>query len=127
MLLIFFFFPFMDSLLDDAEDVKELKLAGVFQNLLGSDEELAKLFNEIGHELATKLFNYKRIDAVAYSKKYIQVKHQIEKHYSNKWKTWLAEACNTYFNTPWSLLAFLATLLALAITFIQTCYAIHPK
>jgi hypothetical protein len=31
------FFTFMDSLIDNAEDVKELRLAGVFQNLLGSD------------------------------------------------------------------------------------------
>ncbi|KAL1291816.1 hypothetical protein HN51_060324 [Arachis hypogaea] len=121
------FFSFMDSLIDDAEDVKELRLAGVFQNLLGSDEELAKFFNELGHDLPTKLFHYIRTDAVAYSKKYIQVKFQIQKHYRKRWNKWLAEARSTYFNTPWSLLAFLAALLALVLTFIQAWYAIHPK
>ncbi|MCI73230.1 UPF0481 protein, partial [Trifolium medium] len=36
---------FLDSLVDNVEDVKELILVVVLQNLLGSDEELAKLFN----------------------------------------------------------------------------------
>ncbi|KAL4315252.1 hypothetical protein AHAS_Ahas15G0166500 [Arachis hypogaea] len=122
------YFSMMDSLIDDAEDVKELRLAGVLRNLLGSDEEVAKLFNELGHELPAKMFNYMvRTDLVAYSKEYIKVKHQINKHYGNKWKTWLAQARNTYFNTPWSLIAFLAAVLALALTSIQTWYAIHPK
>ncbi|KAJ1413624.1 hypothetical protein SESBI_19447 [Sesbania bispinosa] len=119
------FFTFMDSLIDTAEDVKELRLAGVFQNLLGSDEELAKFFNELGDDLPTKMFTHSYFnDAVAYSKKYILVKHQIEKHYTNKWKTWLAQAYNTHFNSPWAMIAFSAALLALVLTFIQTWFAV---
>lgn len=122
------FFTFMDSLIDTAEDVKELRLAGVFQNLLGSDEELAKLFNELGDDLPTKMYcNFSCTNAVAFSKKYILVKLQIEKHYAKKWKTWLAQAYNTHFNTPWAMIAFFAALLALVLTFIQTWFAMHPK
>ncbi|XP_057733089.1 UPF0481 protein At3g47200-like [Arachis stenosperma] len=121
------FFSFMDSLIDDAEDVKELRSAGVIQNLLKSDQELADFLNDIGHELPTKIFNHLRSDAAPFSKKYIQVKFQIERHYSNKWRTWLAEARSTYFNSPWSLLAFLAAFTALVLTFIQTWYAVHSK
>ncbi|XP_027367956.1 putative UPF0481 protein At3g02645 [Abrus precatorius] len=122
------FFSFMDSLIDTAEDVKELRLAGVFQNLLGTDEDLAKLFNELGDDLPTKMCCDKFYTlAVAYSKKYILVKEQIEKHYSNKWKTSLAQVYNTHFNTPWAMIAFLAALLALLLTLIQTWFAIFPK
>lgn len=122
------FFSFMDSLVDNAEDVRELRSAGVFQNLLGSDEELAKLFNDLGDDLPTKMSCHDSYsNAVAYSKKYILIKRQIEKHYTNKWKTWLAQAYNTYFNTPWTMIAFLAASLALLLTFIQTWFAIHPK
>jgi len=122
------FFTFMDSLIDNAEDVKELRSAGVFQNLLGSDEELAKLFNDLGDDLPTKVYcNNSYTNAVAYSKKYILIKLQIEKHYTNKWKTWLAQAYNTHFNTPWAMIAFLAAVLALVLTFIQTWFAINPK
>ncbi|XP_027341694.1 UPF0481 protein At3g47200-like [Abrus precatorius] len=122
------FFSFMDSLIDTAEDVKELRLAGVFQNLLGTDEDLAKLFNELGDDLPTKMYcDQFYTCAVAYSKKYIFVKDQIEKHYRNKWRTWLAQVYNTHFHTPWAMIAFLAASLALLLTFIQTWFAIHPK
>lgn len=122
------FFSFMDSLVDNAEDVKELRSAGVFQNLLGSDEELAKLFNDLGDDLPTKMScHISYTDAVTYSKKYILIKRQIQKHYTNKWKTWFAQAYNTHFNTPWAMLAFIAASLALILTFIQTWFAIHPK
>ncbi|AET02553.1 hypothetical protein MtrunA17_Chr8g0354591 [Medicago truncatula] len=122
------FFSFMDSLIDNAEDVKELRSAGVFQNLLGSDEELAKLFNDLGDDLPTKMYcHFDYTKAVAYSKKYIFIKHEIEKHYKNKWKTWLAQAYNTHFNTPWAMIAFLAAVLALVLTFIQTWFTMNPK
>ncbi|XLR53310.1 hypothetical protein S83_003982, partial [Arachis hypogaea] len=49
-----FFFSLMDSFIDDAEDVKELREAGVLQNSLGNDEEVAKFFNELGHVVPSK-------------------------------------------------------------------------
>ncbi|MED6146891.1 hypothetical protein PIB30_038940 [Stylosanthes scabra] len=117
------YFTLMDSFIDDAEDVKELRKAGVLQNLLGSDEEVAKLFNELGHALPSKLFNADGYD----QNTYVTVKHQIDEHYRNKWKTCWAQLRSTYFNTPWSYFAFFAAVAALALTFIQTLYAIHPK
>ncbi|OIW14081.1 hypothetical protein TanjilG_11426 [Lupinus angustifolius] len=122
------FFCFMDSLIDGGEDVKELRLAGVIQNLLGSDEELAKLFIDLGSHLPTKLFNNTWCtDAMAYSKNYTEVKNQIEKHYTNKWRTFGAATINTYFSSPWSILAFFAAAAALALTAAQTYYNVHPK
>ncbi|KAL1292914.1 hypothetical protein HN51_053470 [Arachis hypogaea] len=121
------FFSFLDSLVDDAEDVKELRSAGVIQNLLQSDQELAKFLNDIGHDLPTKMFNQiYTSNAVSFSKKYIQVRHQIEEHYSSGWRTFLAETRSTYFSSPWSLLAFLGALAALILAALQTWYTIHP-
>ncbi|KAL2324171.1 hypothetical protein Fmac_023229 [Flemingia macrophylla] len=121
------FFSFMDSLIDSAEDVKELRLSGTLINMLASDEDLANLINELGNDLPTKLSDIYRTHGVAFSKKYINVKRQIEKHYSNKWRRWLAQGFNTYFGSPWSIIAFLATLVALVLTVIQTWFTIHPK
>ena len=42
---------FLDSLIDEANDVKMLRKAGILYNCLGSDEHVAKLFNEIGTDL----------------------------------------------------------------------------
>nr|KYP50326.1 hypothetical protein KK1_027902 [Cajanus cajan] len=87
------FISFMDSLIDNGEDVKELRLSGVFRNLLGSDEDLANLLNELGADLPTKIYSdcWCLDNVVAFSKKYVAVKQQIEKHYRTKWKTWLKE------------------------------------
>ena len=45
------YISFLDSLIDEANDVKMLRKARILRNVLGSDEEVAKLFNEIGTDL----------------------------------------------------------------------------
>ena len=42
------YISFLDSLIDEANDVKMLRKAGILYNCLGSDEEVARVFNEIG-------------------------------------------------------------------------------
>uniref|UniRef100_A0A6N2N546 Uncharacterized protein n=1 Tax=Salix viminalis TaxID=40686 RepID=A0A6N2N546_SALVM len=37
---------FMDSLIDDAEDVEELRSNGIIINYLGADQKIARLFND---------------------------------------------------------------------------------
>ena len=39
---------FLDSLIDEPSDVKLLRNAGILYNYLGSDDEVAQVFNEIG-------------------------------------------------------------------------------
>ncbi|GMY19170.1 upf0481 protein, partial [Fagus crenata] len=45
------YISFLDSLIDEANDVIELRKARILGNLLGSDQEVAQLFNEIGRDL----------------------------------------------------------------------------
>ncbi|XP_057983218.1 UPF0481 protein At3g47200-like [Malania oleifera] len=42
---------FMDSLIDHAEDVKELRSEGILMSCLGSDQQVADLFNDIANNL----------------------------------------------------------------------------
>ncbi|CAL0303673.1 unnamed protein product [Lupinus luteus] len=113
------FICFMDYLIDSGEDVKELRLSGVIQNLLMNDEELAQMFMEIGKDLPTIVLNYAwSSDVVAYSKKYIEVRDQIEKHYSNKWRTGFAIAINTHFSNTWSVIAFFAAVVFIPSEFV---------
>ncbi|KAF3641738.1 putative trans-resveratrol di-O-methyltransferase-like [Capsicum annuum] len=116
------FLTFMDSLIDHAEDVKELRSKGILLNFLGSDQEVADLFNEIARDL------------VPNPHAYVDVKDQIEKHYYSKSKIWIAEWKNTHFTSPWTVFAFIAALFVIGLevtsTFlagIQTYYTVHPK
>ncbi|XP_041026693.1 UPF0481 protein At3g47200-like [Juglans microcarpa x Juglans regia] len=103
---------FLDSLIDEANDVKELRKAHVLFNLLGSDEEVAQLFNEIGTDLVPDLREYK------------EVRNQIQKYYDNTLMAWMAEVFHNHFSSPWTVLAFLGALLALILSFVQTWYAV---
>ncbi|CAJ2673342.1 unnamed protein product [Trifolium pratense] len=108
------FAVFMDSLIDHPEDVRELRSKEILLNCLGSDEEVADLFNIMSKNLLPN------------TKIYYEVRAKIQKHYRNKCKTWIALGKHTYFNNPWAFIAFLAAFIALALTFIQTWFAINP-
>ncbi|KAJ0078628.1 hypothetical protein Patl1_22599 [Pistacia atlantica] len=64
----------MDSLIDHAEDVKELRSKGILLNFLGSDQQVADLFNKIAENL------------VAHPYAYADVKSGIEKYYKKRSK-----------------------------------------
>ncbi|KAJ7976657.1 hypothetical protein O6P43_006409 [Quillaja saponaria] len=106
---------FMDSLIDNPEDVKELRSKGILLNCLGSDEQVAELFNEIANDL------------VPNPKAYNDVKMQIEKHYNSKFKIWVAEWLHNHFSSPWTISAFFGAFSAIVLSFIQTYYAVHPR
>ncbi|KAM3288678.1 hypothetical protein P3S67_022108 [Capsicum chacoense] len=87
---------FMDSLINHAEDVKELRSKGILLNFLGSDQEVADLFNETARDLVP--------DPHAF----FDVRNKIENHYNNKVKIWITGWMYSHFSTPWSTLAFIA-------------------
>ncbi|KAJ0079055.1 hypothetical protein Patl1_22858 [Pistacia atlantica] len=105
----------MDSLIDHAEDVMELRNKGILLNFLGSDQQVADLFNEIADNL------------VSHQHAYTVVKDKIEKHYKNRLKIWLAEWLHTHFSSPWTLLAFIGAVLVLVLTVIQTYESVKPS
>ncbi|KAK6945184.1 Protein of unknown function DUF247, plant [Dillenia turbinata] len=106
---------FLDTLIDHAEDVKELRSEGILLNFLGSDQQVAELFNEIA------------IDLVPNPNAYVVVKGKIESHYKNRVNIWMAEWLHTHFSTPWTILAFIAAIFAILLSFVQAYFAAFPK
>ncbi|KAE8681919.1 hypothetical protein F3Y22_tig00111298pilonHSYRG00082 [Hibiscus syriacus] len=102
----------LDELIDDAGDVKLLRDHGLFHDVLGSDEEVAKLFNT----MSTVLVPSPEI--------YLDLKLQIEDHCRKKWIRHAAQAYLAYFSSPWTILAFLGANAALLMSALQTYYAI---
>ncbi|KAE8039124.1 hypothetical protein FH972_011566 [Carpinus fangiana] len=72
------YISFLDSLINEPNDVKDLRKARVLFNFLGSDQEVANLFNAIGADLVPNL----EADN--------DVNFQIQKYYENSWMTWMA-------------------------------------
>ncbi|CAB4320290.1 unnamed protein product [Prunus armeniaca] len=103
---------FLDSLIDQPDDVKHLRKKLILRNFLGNDEEVALLFNEIGTDL------------VPNNNIYSFVKDKIEKHYSNWGNRVMAQFFHEHFSSPWTGIAFLAALLALGSSVVQTVYSV---
>jgi hypothetical protein len=106
------YISFLDSLIDEPNNVKDMRKARVLHNFLGSDQEVADLFNEIGTDLVLNSETYK------------DVKFQIQGYYKNSWMTWMARVLHDHFSSPWTVIAFLGVLLGLGLTATQTWYAV---
>ncbi|XP_017628503.2 UPF0481 protein At3g47200-like, partial [Gossypium arboreum] len=104
---------FLDLLIDEAEDVKDLRDAGILYNRLGSDEEVAKLFNKMNTDL------------VPSPKNYSGVKRKIHNHCKNMWINHAVQGYHTYFTSPWTFLAFVGAIAALSLSTLQTYFAMH--
>ncbi|KAB1671100.1 hypothetical protein [Gossypium barbadense] len=106
---------FLDSLIDEAEDVKALRHASILYNELGSDEEVAKLFNKMNTDLVPSptIYSY--------------VEQQIHNHCKKMWINYAAQAYNTLFGSPSTCLAFVAAIAALYLCALQTYYTIHQS
>ena len=102
---------FLDSLIDEANDVKLLRKVRILHNCLGSDAEVAQLFNEIGTDL------------VPNTEIYSDVKSEIQNHYNNTLRTWIAQFIHDCISSPWACMAFTAAIIGLALTAAQTWYA----
>ncbi|KAJ4706270.1 hypothetical protein OWV82_019943 [Melia azedarach] len=105
---------FLDSLIDRAEDVKELRSKSILLNFLGSDQQVADLFNEIADNL------------VPNPDIFADIRENIERHYKNKMMNWMAEFWHTHFSSPWTVLAFLGAIFALVLSVIQTYETVFP-
>ncbi|KAH8506668.1 hypothetical protein H0E87_013463 [Populus deltoides] len=105
---------FIDSLINDAEDVKVLRSNGILINYLGPDQKVADLFNQIGdsREPNTNVYN--------------DVKGEINLSCDSIWKKWIAECLQTYFSSPWAFIAFVAAAAGLVLTATQTYYTVYP-
>ncbi|GKV40823.1 hypothetical protein SLEP1_g48424 [Rubroshorea leprosula] len=81
---------FLNSLIEKAENVKELRDAGVLGNRLGSDKAVARLFDKINTKLVPNPEQYK------------ELKHRIQEHSNTTWTTNMAQLYYTCFNSrPW--------------------------
>ncbi|KAG5252732.1 UPF0481 protein [Salix suchowensis] len=108
---------FMDSLIDDAEDVEEMRSNGIIINYLGADKNVADLFNGMGESLTHDTY-----DSAAYN----DVKMAINKQCESTMKRWAYEWKKTYFSNPWTFITVLAASFGLSLTATQTYYTRFP-
>ncbi|KAJ6393049.1 hypothetical protein OIU77_022516 [Salix suchowensis] len=105
----------MDCLINTREDVQILRHCGIIENGLGDDEMACMLFNNLGTNVMIS-------DRDRFY--YAQVFERVEMHCARRHNVWMAKLRRDYFNSPWSLISFLAALSLLLLTFLQTLFTV---
>ncbi|XP_058068874.1 UPF0481 protein At3g47200-like [Magnolia sinica] len=102
---------FMDSLINHEADVEMLRSKGILDHSLGSDDEVARLFNTWPADVMNDLELYSDISG------------QILKHRDRRVNISIARWWDKYFGNPWTAISFVAAVLLLFFTAVQTYFA----
>ncbi|KAL5710728.1 hypothetical protein ACHQM5_021258 [Ranunculus cassubicifolius] len=105
---------FLGALIHTAKDVGLLRDNDVVENYYGTDEEVARFFNDLGKDIAIDL------ETSYLSRLFIEV----NLYYKNTWYVQLATFKHNYVDTPWKFLSALAALILLTLTTVQTFFAV---
>ncbi|KAB1214770.1 hypothetical protein CJ030_MR5G017513 [Morella rubra] len=106
---------FMDNLINSQQDVAYLHYCGIIEHWLGSDAEVADLFNGLCQEV---IFERRYSYLSRLSKK-------VNRYYNRRWHTWRATLNRKYFSSPWSFISFVAAVIFLLLSFLQTFYGAY--
>ncbi|KAK8582672.1 hypothetical protein V6N13_069444 [Hibiscus sabdariffa] len=103
---------FMDNLINTSNDVQLLRTNGVIDNWLGDDEAVARMFN--------RLLDFVWMSNGFY---YAEIFKRVNEHCQRRWNRWKATLKKNYFNSPWSLISFLAATVLLLLTVVQAIFS----
>ncbi|CAM8882432.1 unnamed protein product [Rhodiola kirilowii] len=103
---------FMDDLINSPEDVRYLHHCGIIGHGLGSDADVADLFNNLCQEVVFDTRN-SYLSTLSYD---------VNKYFNHRWNRWRASLKHDYFSNPWAIISFFAAVILLLLTFAQTFY-----
>ncbi|XP_057500640.1 UPF0481 protein At3g47200-like [Actinidia eriantha] len=106
---------FMDNLINSPADVAYLHQQGIIEHWLGSDAEVAELFNRLCEEVVFD-FNDSYLSRLS---------EQVNQYCNYRWNAWRASLKHTYFNNPWAIISFVAAVVLLLLTLAQTFYGVY--
>ncbi|XP_043712589.1 UPF0481 protein At3g47200-like [Telopea speciosissima] len=106
---------FMDNLINSPGDVGYLHYCEIIEHWLGSDAEVADLFNRLCQEVVFDI-----------NDSYLsRLSEQVNRYYNHRWNAWRASLKHNYFNNPWAIISFVAAVVLLVLTLAQTFYSVY--
>ncbi|XP_027165835.1 UPF0481 protein At3g47200-like [Coffea eugenioides] len=107
---------FMGRLINSARDVEVLRRSKIIINKLNDDQAVSTMFRRVTGDIYP-----------GNSFCYADVFSELEKYAKSRRHVWWTKFRKTYFNTPWSPISFVAAVVALILTFLQTLYTIRSR
>jgi hypothetical protein len=105
---------FMNGMIDSEEDVRLLRKCGIISNHLQGDGEVASLWNSMGKCV--------RLTKVGYLDRVIK---DVNQYYYKNWKVIAVEFVNNRIFGSWKFLSFLAAVIFLAVTCLQSFCSVY--
>ncbi|KAH6799553.1 hypothetical protein C2S51_036037 [Perilla frutescens var. frutescens] len=100
---------FMNCLIRSIKDIEILRRSGIISNYLGGDDKIFRMFEGLGT-------NFLISSDFCFS----NVFESLNTHCGRRRNKWMAKLSRNYFNSPWSMLKFIAATMLLVLTFTQT-------
>lgn len=108
------FAGFMDYIINTSTDVTLLRKRRIIEHALGSDDEVATIFNQLN----TRTFDYLPSDLV-------KIYKEADVFYGKRRNKWKAILKQKYMDSPWAIISIVfGGVLVLLLTIIQAVYAI---
>ncbi|XXG86932.1 hypothetical protein AAC387_Pa11g1742 [Persea americana] len=104
---------FIGFLVNTPRDVSILRDADIIRSGLGSNEEVALLFNKLGKEIVWYFDDSYIADLVK----------DVNQHTQKRWPKWRAKLVRDYFSNPWAITSLIAAIIILILTFLQTYFS----
>lgn len=106
---------FMDNLINSHEDVAYLHYIGIIEHGLGSDTEVADIFNRLCQQIVYDV-NHSYLSKLS---------EDVNKYYHRKWNGWIAALKHKYFKNPWAIFSLIAAFILLVLASAQAFYAVY--
>ncbi|XP_057871891.1 UPF0481 protein At3g47200 [Cryptomeria japonica] len=114
----------LDKLIDSEKDVALLQDSKIIKSFVGSDEVIVGMFNKLAIGMTVEPPDGDTIENFESIHQLDEVMADARKHCKNKWNRLMSEFHQTYFSKPWYIVSLLAATALLAMTLIQTVYAV---
>lgn len=98
---------FMDCIINTKEDVAVLGREKIIEHWLGSDKEVALLFNSLVKGVYNGVLDEDYMDLV----------NDVNVYFEEPWHEWRAKLVREYFKSPWAMISLAAGVLVFAMTF----------
>ncbi|XP_068639628.1 UPF0481 protein At3g47200-like [Aristolochia californica] len=112
---------FMDYLVNTSKDIEILIQNKVLEHSLGTDEEVASVFNNLGKNL---VYTINEEDKEEYD--FLpQISKDLNNYCKINWHRWMSNLMSDYFKSPWSIISVIAGLLLILLTMAQTFFSAY--
>ncbi|XP_068640327.1 UPF0481 protein At3g47200-like [Aristolochia californica] len=107
---------FMDFVVNTAKDVEILHQHGILDHGLGSEQDIALLFNKICKGLIVEPEE---------NDKYLLLVNDVIRYSTIPWNMWRAKLNRDYFGNPWAIISVTAAIVALFLTFVNSFFSVY--